>query len=390
MVDLDDLFAYKSVRVAKIRNRWLGILHFTFMFLIFFYIVICNLILKKGWLEDHEPVSSLRLQLKSPTDVDLDRHANATHMPKYCGAGGKQCVWWNERQLVYPAVENNSMLVTTRVTIETMTRPATCVAPLTKECMWKMGSSASSAGPAAPAAKPPPLYPVEPERCTLLIQHHTSLRVGSTYIRGGGKGAGMKGKLIDQNGKTINPCDDYLPGQCPTKPEYKFDVSFGKPQIRDIIPIQTILRAAGTNLQNNLEELSGKVITKRNAGMVIICELQYTNKDGGIFDFSPTAVSYEMSCNHVPKADFKVYEKVSQTVHAQALQPARHPAPDPTDRPAGRLLLPAHAAHTRRLHRSDRRVDNDRGLHHDEYPQAEGGVQKPQDRHVARLLRLGS
>ena len=33
-----------------------------------------------------------------------------------------------------------------------------------------------------------------------LIRH-----VCQTYILGGGKGAGMKGKLIDQNGKTSKP-----------------------------------------------------------------------------------------------------------------------------------------------------------------------------------------
>jgi len=196
--------------------------------------------------------------------------------------------------------------------------------PLTKPCMWK------------DVDQTPALYPVAVERCTIAFFHHTALP--QSGLVGGGKGAEMAGKLLDQDGNAVNPCDDYEEGQCPTNEANGFDVSFGVEGVHDIVPVATILRAAGISLDDKDEEeepqtfgviktIGGRyrvwsstfvddpMFTKRHAGVVIICEINYSNT----VSWDTEKIQYTMTCKHVRNAEFKVLQKVAQTATTEEI-----------------------------------------------------------------------
>merc|ERR1711871_889564 len=103
----------------------------------------------------------------------------------------------------------------------------------------------------------------------------------------------MAGVLLDQKGNKMDPCEDYMPSQCPTKRSAGFAVSFGAKGVRDIIPLATILRAAGANLEATAKDLEGDVESARHAGVVIACSIKYSNDAS----FNTAAVAYLMTCN---------------------------------------------------------------------------------------------
>lgn len=70
-VDWDDLFAYHTVRLARIRCWYLGLTHYTAMFAIFCYIFLYNILAKKAYLKDVVPSVSMRMSMRSPESLYL-------------------------------------------------------------------------------------------------------------------------------------------------------------------------------------------------------------------------------------------------------------------------------------------------------------------------------
>ena len=67
-IDLDDAFAYSTVKVVKIRDRYLGITNYCFMLIIFIYVVINNIIMGLGYIQFEQPKGTVRFQLKRPVN----------------------------------------------------------------------------------------------------------------------------------------------------------------------------------------------------------------------------------------------------------------------------------------------------------------------------------
>lgn len=65
--DLDDVFAYKTPVVAVIRDRKLGILRMLFMTGIFFYIIVYDLVMQKGYAELGIARSTLDIRFETPS-----------------------------------------------------------------------------------------------------------------------------------------------------------------------------------------------------------------------------------------------------------------------------------------------------------------------------------
>ena len=66
--DLDDLFAYSTIKVVRIRDRWLGMLNYALMLAIFVYVIISTIWLDNGSFVYEVPKGSVRFSLKRPVN----------------------------------------------------------------------------------------------------------------------------------------------------------------------------------------------------------------------------------------------------------------------------------------------------------------------------------
>ncbi|EGG18204.1 P2X receptor [Cavenderia fasciculata] len=113
---LDDWLSYNTVKVVRIRDRRLGILHLTFLLGIFVYVVVVSIFMNKGYLEVEIPIGSIRTSLKPPV--------NYTYPLPYCGNQpgfnstlfhNITCQYWDENLVVFPIGERDSFTASTRV-----------------------------------------------------------------------------------------------------------------------------------------------------------------------------------------------------------------------------------------------------------------------------------
>lgn len=81
--------------------------------------------------------------------------------------------------------------------------------------------------------------------------------------------SGMPGKIVDQNGDALNPCDDYAVRGWPCESHVRVGVPGTR---RDVMPIATLLRAAGIN---SLDDVSPAIAeTHRYAGLILSVSVQ--------------------------------------------------------------------------------------------------------------------
>lgn len=111
--------------------------------------------------------------------------------------------------------------------------------------------------------------------------------------------------IFDADGTKLEPCDDYAPGLCP--PVVRLETGE-----MNIVPIQTLLRAAGiTNLDTfgDFDCDPGSppapgCESARYAGLVLQVGLEYDNR----FSFDTTRVQYRYTVQHVTEAEYKADE----------------------------------------------------------------------------------
>eukprot|EP01064_Diplonema_japonicum_P016510 TRINITY_DN2451_c0_g1_i1.p1 TRINITY_DN2451_c0_g1~~TRINITY_DN2451_c0_g1_i1.p1 ORF type:complete len:556 (+),score=134.37 TRINITY_DN2451_c0_g1_i1:77-1669(+) len=128
--DLDDILAYQTPRVVKVRDRRLGCARILIMIAIFIYIVIYEVILQKGYLLKEEPTGAVTTSLR--------RQGYSTTLPSYCkdgAAGGVPngtlpCLWIDETEALIPPGEEYSMFVSTRITVVEDDLQANCASDL--------------------------------------------------------------------------------------------------------------------------------------------------------------------------------------------------------------------------------------------------------------------
>ena len=97
-IDLDDLLAYKTVRYASIRNRYLGLMHYAFEFFIFCYVFLYNIVYQKGYMKMVTPVSSIRMQAQAPIARDNPDLTNLSYcQPSFLAKldGNASCVFYD-------------------------------------------------------------------------------------------------------------------------------------------------------------------------------------------------------------------------------------------------------------------------------------------------------
>lgn len=302
-MDWDSVLSYSTGRFARIRNWRLGALHYCFEILIFCYVVVYQILVKKGYRKIESPVSSIRLQARAPSGVYLPK---SLHSLPYCsdtafakqGLMNTSCAYLNEGDVIYPYVEESAILLSTRISKLRFRRPQGCKGDdqFNPNCMLEEKAFENQT-----------LITVAPVWFTLLFDHN----VASPNLGIAGTVDTMSGVLLGVDGEIIDPCDDYTSANlpCPTagKDHSQFTASFGTQGLRDIVPVASLLRAANLSSIDSIFDPKTKGLeTMRATGLVLVVTIEYSNQGS----YNPYKVGYIARVSLVEKAEFKVQEIV--------------------------------------------------------------------------------
>jgi len=268
-IDADDLLSYETIKLVKIRDRRLGIMHFFLQFGIFIYIVVYTIIIQQRYLRQDAPYGSIR-----PTAQEPAPWADASTLP-YCkqnqsslnGFDNFDCVYMLGLDITYPAALMDSILVATRMkdTFYPVPNNTNCPPPsqpaTTFECAPYKNESTSTR-----------YYIDDIENYTVYIEH-------AIYGRANRIAATNKdftGVLYynDGSGRSIVLNDPTRSG--------------------DIFPIQTLLEAADVPSLDVLSAL-GDGDSLRYDGVLILMVVEYSN---GVLH--PNQLSYTYTLFTVP------------------------------------------------------------------------------------------
>lgn len=291
--DLDDVFAYNTAKIVRVRDRRLGIVRLIFILTILGYIIGDVFIVKRKFLDVETPVGTVSVSLKKP-----DKVTDVTHFP-YCHRYDDEKVYGKPLQPYFQRTcrivdaislegtpdAGDSFFVATRHSVKHQVRECAVDAEVCKRPWVEDRSDGDYHPPLKGAPKgsndhPPDFnstYYADVESYTLLIKH---AMISQRLYRATGEAKfsrsnnGMTGKLVAKGGRVIR--------------------EFGEKP--DIVSVADLLDAAGVDLDTNFD----KYETKRHSGIVVMVTISYTNK----FDLEhPT---YTMSAAQVDKAEYKV------------------------------------------------------------------------------------
>jgi len=272
-IDWDEWLSYSTVKLVKIRERRLGLLHYIFMVVIVLYVAGYTVIYNKTYMITEKPVGSIRLSLLQGADVK-----NVTQLP-YClynnhTSIGKfpnqKCVFWDESFVLYPETEEYSMFATTRVTITNQSVNCSMVDDST--CEYQDDSTDV-------------YYIGDIEHFTVLIDHS----IYAPHVGVEANARDLHGELLNQQGKVVQL----------DKPSV---VGVGS---SDILEIQTLLDAAGVP---SLDSASGtnSSISLRYDGIVLIVFLSYTNT----YTYDLGKIKYSISAATISNTKFKSVQPI--------------------------------------------------------------------------------
>eukprot|EP00002_Diphylleia_rotans_P032298 TRINITY_DN6771_c0_g2_i1.p1 TRINITY_DN6771_c0_g2~~TRINITY_DN6771_c0_g2_i1.p1 ORF type:complete len:413 (-),score=101.93 TRINITY_DN6771_c0_g2_i1:169-1407(-) len=299
-LDWDDFFAYRTPKVVIMRDRYLGMLHYSFMGGIFGYIVIYVIIVSKGYLEEDFPITASRLTLREPSGGGLppdlnqcDFTAKRSNIPDlpYCSqmvnsTSKIPCEYADWQAVIYPHDQPDAIFVTTSNTVTVQQKVCdprndpTCYYPfktLTKE----------------------EYYIANIENFTIGVFH--SVRANKFYDEAVSSGDWdfngnpykqadtaasngiMNGKLKDIDGSDL--CD------------------FSNSNV-DVLPIRRLLDGAGVPSLDDISTVDDEK-TIRSEGMVITLSIDYNNRNSKNY-----TIGYTYRSAILPQISYKVEEPV--------------------------------------------------------------------------------
>ena len=291
--DPDDVFAYSTLKIVKIRDRYLGLMHYTFMILIFTYIVGIQIVYFQSYLKSETPVGTVKLSLRRPQYPDpcgdpplQPCQGNANTPPDqlpYCvnsnapyPNGDKLvCYYWDENSDVYPAVEETAIFGTSRVSLTRqslscdITDPSCDYQTVGSEIVAYIADIGNFTLRVIPRALAP----------TLNI-------VGSAY--------NMRGYLMQ---KKCPSCSSWV-----RNPNYDFSTGRG-----DIMSLNAIMDGVFFDLDSQSEQSKaqgGAPESNRYDGIVFLIEISFNNKRTGDW------IEYEYKPLALPFSSFKAVETV--------------------------------------------------------------------------------
>jgi len=256
MVDWDNILSYATVKIVRIKEKRLGLIHYGLLLVILIYIVIVTILIQKRYLLTEQPIGTVRTSLLAPENRTPPANRTAATLLPYCIQNSStyeynniiypnyECYYWDEEFVLYPDVEESDVFVTTRVTITNEQLPDNC-SFTEPTCVYNDTSSEI-------------IYIDDPESFTILFDH--TFYASTLGIQK--NAAQIPGSFLNFNGATVNNL---------TSPN-----TVGQKQ-SDILEVGTILQAAGVNLDTTSETNSN--ITKRYDGIVMFLFITYTNTD---------------------------------------------------------------------------------------------------------------
>ena len=105
-LNLNELLAFETERVLKVKDWKLGLLHYSAMIVVFLYIFIWSLLLHGGWFETSSIFGVVRLSYKSPTlfFLTMVAYASDTGIGPALNIGARHpCEIYNDLEACTPA-----------------------------------------------------------------------------------------------------------------------------------------------------------------------------------------------------------------------------------------------------------------------------------------------
>ncbi|KAJ9444708.1 P2X receptor A [Diplonema papillatum] len=312
LLDLDDLFAYRTPRTVLIRDRKLGISRIAILIALFIYVVIYEVIVQKGYMIKETPTGYVRIgvqqRVESSSGLPYCCDTPGCVQQKFGSArGAMPCVVWDELNSAVPPAEEFSAFLTTRVNV-------TRFVPLENRCLlnatlfaappcpdWEMDPQPTLTGTADVIT----YYVAEPEVSTYLIVHavygqKNDLVMTSTLDM-------PKARLANSDGDYIrNFCDNANTGDMDIKCD---DENPATGRSGDILSLKELLNAAdlqpdpatGTYLDRIDSSLSSD--TLRYDGLVLVIIIDYAGSG-----YTKNSIKYTYRVKYVPHAEYKYLE----------------------------------------------------------------------------------
>jgi len=268
------LLAYPTVKIVKVKDRYLGGIRYLLMFAIFAYIIGYVILWEKGYNTCQDPEGSIETSLRKPDGVftpsnysycTQNPNAIPSHFPKWC-------LVVDERDVYQPVDQTNAMYITTRFNSTYQEPNPNCTRGGPCNVPWVPSSNSTNRS-----------YSANIESFTIRFSHFFQARQFYLDTRNdyfSQAGSEMKGKLVDFEGNTMA--------------EYGNDAA-------DIISLGTVLEAAGVDLDavSAYPPAAEANETNRYAGLVLFFGIDYR----GTYS---NPVQYTYSVTQVPAVEYKV------------------------------------------------------------------------------------
>jgi len=288
----DDIAAYETPRVARIKDRRLGLLWYGGVILIIGYIVGYALLYDKEYLRLQVPVGAVRLSAMSPhsnnnsyvnpTPDQLPYCYTDSH-PTYGKYKNYPCLYFDEDLAVFPIGENDAISLTTRLTNYSNDLPGCSVYDST--CFYLSSPADDN-------------YIANVESFTIMIDH--SIYADEVNINVAG--TSIPGSIIYTQNKT----DMQLSAP---------DV-VGKLGSPDILTVGTLLRSAGIDLDG--ESFTANR-TFRYDGLTLLVFIKYSNT----YTYNTKKIRYKYEVV-AQQTKFKVQQAIYTKNQASILEWNRH------------------------------------------------------------------
>lgn len=290
---LKEWCTYSTPRIVRLRDWRLGLLYYGLMFLIFFYIVVYSVVLQQKFrIKALDIVGATRLQLRPPAPA-YQVPASAS---RFCGNGTVNynggvvqqypCRFYDQYDAVDPFLEQRAMFISTRITETPQTISEDCEDQPNQGCRFVDGPDDT-------------YYIGDIEMFTVLLDHTFS----SSSLKMSQGEASMSGRLIDQNGVVMNPCDDYTAQGFVCDPHVHISRSATSFNSADVMPLRTLLRAAGIGSLDDTTLVLNE--THRYAGIILVVTVSYSNFLLTTGSYSQDQYTYTYSVQSVQDAEFK-------------------------------------------------------------------------------------
>jgi len=275
-VNWDNVLAYTTIKIVKIYDRRLGIIHHVFQLLILVYSIFMLVYLQR-YLRTEQPYGSVRSTLREPPTWN-----NATSLP-YCTQNqayyktdtgnftNYPCIYALGNDVTYPPAPMNNMFASTRVKSTTYTLPAKCAGfdalhPNSTDCVPTVSGGGLS------------MFVVDIEYFTIFLEHAIYGQLNQIATTNNGLAGEFYYKGVDE-------------------PE-KFDGI--RPQGGDVFTLGKMMKAAGID---TLDSPSGLGNSYRYDGLELITIITYKNKP-----LNPDELFYRYDISVIPAVDSVAFQ----------------------------------------------------------------------------------